>query len=61
MITRGKRNRIIQSQDEYLSEEHTEQERIPQQDIGSSELQLGVGENFSDGDDDVEINVQGNC
>ncbi|XP_062224606.1 uncharacterized protein LOC133923196 [Phragmites australis] len=58
MITRGKRNRIIQSQDEYLSEEHTEQERIPQQDIGSSELQPGVGENFSDGDDDVEINVQ---
>ncbi|KAF0919211.1 hypothetical protein E2562_028763 [Oryza meyeriana var. granulata] len=57
-MARGKRNRIIRSQDEYLLEERTEQDRSPRHIIASSEPELAAGEILSEGDDDVEINIQ---
>ncbi|XP_062217742.1 uncharacterized protein LOC133917954 [Phragmites australis] len=56
-MARRRRNRIIQSQDEYLSEEQIEQERSPGQDVASSELQLATGGSLTESDD-VEVNVQ---
>ncbi|KAF0915720.1 hypothetical protein E2562_038380 [Oryza meyeriana var. granulata] len=57
-MARGKRNQNIRSQDEYLLEERTKQDRSPRRIIASSEPELAFGEILSEGDDDVEINIQ---
>lgn len=59
-MARGRRKHIIQSQDEYLVENHVEQERSLPQDVGSSELHPPTGDSLQvESDDDVDVNVQG--
>lgn len=51
-MTRNKRKCTVHSHDEYMSEEHTGQERHGQN-VAASEDQI-------DSDGDIEVNVQGN-
>ncbi|KAL6639511.1 hypothetical protein ACP70R_023241 [Stipagrostis hirtigluma subsp. patula] len=57
-MARGRRKCIIQSRDEYLSDEHVGQESSTRQNAVSSELPPTGGEDLVESDDDVELNVE---
>ena len=62
-MPRGRRTRVVQCHDEYMSEEHIGQEIYPQEHAATPELQpvsSNVKEGRTDNDDDGDVNIQGN-
>jgi hypothetical protein len=55
---KGRRKRIIQSHDEYLSEEHIAQERHGQN-TEASELHSSARGDQIDSDGEIEVNLHG--
>jgi hypothetical protein len=58
-MTRVRKKRMVQSFDEYMSEEHTGQEKHGEN-VAPPKDQPNAGGNHIDSDGDIEINVQGN-